>query len=378
MVQPVTRTEAFLGLLEPDGEAPYLLIDSGGPPRWAFPSSTTEVLRSSMTVYTPGTARAVAAWYGARFLVGARLGRLLPGRRRHCDFRLAEVLSAVSGCPTPHFAVASSFDGSRCVVGIIDEQGVSKAFAKVARARDEGAVQRLTAEAEILDRLSGSVGSVRVPRVLHVGAVADYFALTVTGVTGRPGLHPARLGRRRAAAAAEVFSVRGKNTTLGDHLEITVDHPAWARRLDDVRAVTEAVADVTVASGVVHGDFAAWNLLADRGRMGIVDWEQARFDGLPFWDLWHFSVQAAALARSSGALRSIRDAIRGRGMLAETIRWYAARCDVPAGLAPDVLLVYLVTTGIGLIGAASNGAIDAHRALAFRGRLLDEALEALS
>jgi hypothetical protein len=40
--------------------------------------------------------------------------------------------------------------------------------------------------------------------------------------------------------------------------------------------------------------------------------------------------------------------------------------------------VYLVTTGIGLIGAASNGAIDAHRALAFRGRLLDEALEALS
>lgn len=378
MVQRVTRAEAFLGLLEPGGDVPYLMIDAGGRPRWAFPSSTTEVLRSSMTVYTPGTARAVAAWFGARLLLEMGLGQFLPGRHRRCEFLLGEMLSTVSGCATPHFAVASSFDGNRCVVGVIDQDGVSRAFAKVARAGDQRAVRRLTTEAEILGRLSGSVGSVRVPQVLHVGALGDYFALTLTSVTGQPGFHPARLGHRRAAAAAEIFSFRGETTTLAHHLEVTADHPTWERRLDDVRAATAAVADIPMASGVVHGDFAAWNLLEDRGRIGIVDWEQARFDGLPFWDLWHFSVQAAALARSSGALRAIRGAIRGRGMLADTMRWYATRCDIPAGLAPDVLLVYLVTTGIGLIGAASRGAADARRALAFRGRLLDDAVGALS
>jgi hypothetical protein len=109
-----------------------------------------------------------------------------------------------------------------------------------------------------------------------------------------------------------------------------------------------------------------------------VDWEQARFAGLPFWDAWHFTVQAASLARSSGALRAIREAIRGYGALAETLRRYAERCDVPAGISSDVLLVYLVETGIGLIEAASHGAIDARQALAFRGRLLDEAIGVLS
>lgn len=378
MAIPVRRSDAFLGLLQPGGDAPYLVIHDGDRPRWAFPTSSTNVLRASMAVYTPGTVRALTAWYGAGLLLGAGLGRLLPGRRGLARFSLSEQLSTLSGCAAARFAVASSFDGTRCVVGIIDEAGVSRAFAKIARSDDGPATERLRAEAAILDRLAGSVGDVRVPRVLHVGEVEDHFALVMTSVGGQPGVHPSRLGRRRAEAAAEIFAIEGKTTSLGEHLELDVEHPAWSRRLGAVRNATDAVADVPVPSGVVHGDFAAWNLLEDRGRVGIVDWEQARFDGLPFWDLWHFSVQAAALARSSGALRAIREAIRGRGTLAATMRRYAERCGVPDGLAPDVLLVYLVTTGIGLIQAASRGASDARSALAFRGRLLDEALEVLT
>ncbi len=378
MSSSVIRADAFLGLFERGGDVPYLVIDDGDRPRWAFPVSPTNVLRSSMAVYTPGTAKAVAGWYGAGLAVGAGFGRLLPGRRNAVRLSLASTLSTIAACPDAHFAVASSFDGHRCVVGIIDASGTPRAFAKIAWSHDEAAADRFRTEAQVLEHVSGSLTGVRVPRLLHIGTLGDHFALVVTAVPGKPGLHPSRLGRRRIDAATEIFSMRGPGTSLDEHLNIVVADPGWAQRLRDVRGATEAIADLPLASGLVHGDFASWNLLEDRGRVGIVDWEQARFAGLPFWDPWHFTVQAASLARSSGALRAIREAIRGYGALAETLRWYAERCDVPAGISSDVLLVYLVETGIGLIDAASLGATDARQALAFRGRLLDEAMEVLT
>jgi hypothetical protein len=378
MSSSMMEADPFLGLFERGGDVPYLVIDDGDRPRWAFPVSPTNVLRSSMAVYTPGTAKAVAGWYGAGLAVGAGFGRLLPGRRSAVRLSHARTLSTIAACPDAHFAVASSFDGHRCVVGIIDGSGIPRAFAKIAWSDDEAAVDRFRTEAQVLEHVSGSLASVRIPRLLYIGSLGDHFALVVTAVPGKPGLHPSRLGPRRIDAATEIFSLRGPRTSLGEHLNMVVTDPAWAGRLRDVRGATEAIADLPLASGLVHGDFAPWNLLEDRGRVGIVDWEQARFAGLPFWDPWHFIVQAGSLARSSGALRAIREAIRGHGALAETLRRYAERCDVPAGISSDVLLVYLVETGIGLIKAASQGAVDARHALAFRARLLDEAMGVLT
>jgi hypothetical protein len=371
----VTGKQEFLGLLERGGDTPYLVISDEGRPRWAFPTSPTSVLRASMAVYTPGTARAVAAWYGAGAIAAVGLGTLLPGRRRSVHLPLTDALSRIAGIGEAHLAVASSFQGDRCVVAIIDSTGRPRAFAKIAPIEDAGAAERLQTEARTLERVSAAVTHVRVPSVLHLGTLGRHLALVVTVVPGRPGFHPSRLSWRRADAAAEIFSVRGPSTTIDEHLALDVTDPAWRRRLAEVRAATRAVADVPLATGIVHGDFAAWNLLEYRGRVGIVDWEQARFDGLPFWDLWHFVVQAAGLARSSGSLRAVREAIRGRGPLVQTLDRYAEMCEVPSGIATDILLVYLLRTALGLIDAAELGAGDARRGLAFRTRLLDEALE---
>jgi hypothetical protein len=109
-------------------------------------------------------------------------------------------------------------------------------------------------------------------------------------------------------------------------------------------------------------------------RIGIVDWEQARFDGLPFWDLWHFPVQAASLARSTSANRAIHRALQRRGPLWSAVRTYARACDVSEELAIPVLLVYLLTTGASLIQKRDAGGADAIQSLKYRARLLDEAL----
>jgi hypothetical protein len=51
-----------------------------------------------------------------------------------------------------------------------------------------------------------------------------------------------------------------------------------------------------------HNDLGAWNILVDRNSFTAVDWESARADGLPLWDLVYFLTDALATidAREGG------------------------------------------------------------------------------
>jgi len=367
----------FLGLLEPSCDVPYLLVSDGGRLRWAFPAANPSLLRASMAVYTPGTARGITAWYAARVASRAGLSRVIPARRGTLHAPLSRSFATVMGLDEIHLSVASSFDGRRCVVGILDAQGRSRGFAKIAMSSDPDAVARLRREAEVLQRLSGMIESVDIPRVIHVGRLGEFEVMVVTPITGHPGLRPSRLTRKQIEAAVDLFSFRGLPTTIGQHLDIEASQPEWTHRVEAVRAATAAVADRPITSGLVHGDFAAWNLLERRGRLGIVDWEQAQFDGLPFWDLWYYSVQAAVISRSTGALQRVRAAIRGKGPLGDILSRYAARLHIPSDLAPHVLLVFLARTGGPLIDRARAGAPDARRGVPLWMRFLDETLEVL-
>jgi hypothetical protein len=46
-----------------------------------------------------------------------------------------------------------------------------------------------------------------------------------------------------------------------------------------------------------HNDLTTWNLLDDRGRLGIVDWEVASVESLPLTDFFYAVTEAVAVAR---------------------------------------------------------------------------------
>lgn len=373
----VVARDDFPGLLEPGGDVPYLVVSHAGRPRWAFPMSDPKVLAASMTVHTPTTAHAVAAWHAAVVAARAGFGSLLPGRHRRFRARLAPSLAKVVGIDPIHVSVAESFHGGRWVLGMLDGSGVVHGYAKLASTADPVSVSRLRGEAETLTRLQGRLGGLAVPKVLHLGPLEDFEALVITPVVGRPGFDPAMLTKRRVDAAVRIFSIRGPATTIADHLDVSIDDAAWRGRIDAVRAITEGVSDIPLPSGLVHGDFAAWNLIDDGRRVGVIDWDEARFEGLPFWDLWHFAVLGAVTIGNERMRRRIHLAVRGEGMLAESIQAYAEASGVPAGIAPDVLLLYLVQHGIAVRQRAEAGASDARRGLVRWERLLDELIETL-
>jgi aminoglycoside phosphotransferase (APT) family kinase protein len=217
---------------------------------------------------------------------------------------------------------------------------------------------------------------VEIPSVLYLGPVENFEVLVITPIAGRPRFDASTLTRRRVEAAGQIFSLRGPTTTISEHLGFQVDDAGWDRRRIAVLSVTERTADAPVPSGLVHGDFAPWNVIDDGRRVGLIDWEYSRPDGLPFWDLWHFAVLTAVSVGSDRMRRSILRAAGGEGRLAEAIARYAEASGVPARLAPDVLLVYLVRQGATVLEQARSGATDARRGLEPWTRLLDEIIDA--
>jgi Phosphotransferase enzyme family len=368
-----TRDSAFLGLLDAPGSVPYLVVTGDGAPRWAFPMTSSTVLRSSLGVHTPATVTGIAARHGVGLVAAIGLGFLLPGRRLRARPPLAAELSRLVGSSEAHVAVASSAGGERCVLVILDASGQIHAYVKVARSQVQG--DRLRREGEVLANLSGLGPNVSVPEVIYSGMLEGFHTLAITPVPGRPGLRPWRLDERRAEAAAAVFRTRRGTGSLSDHLpNKDLPSPEWRRRLDRTFTVVQRQAAGLVPVGLTHGDFAPWNLLEAGRQIGIVDWEAARADGLPYWDLWHFAVQAATLGGRRSHFASIPRAARGQGSLGAMFQLYARMTGMPEELALYVLMTYLVTTGAALLQGLAIGCADPATALEQRARLLDEAL----
>jgi Phosphotransferase enzyme family len=368
-----TGVSEFLELFRQEGSASYVVLSTEGRPRWVLPLAGRRVLRSAMAVYTPVTLRGLAAWHGARAVVSCGFGQLLPGQRLSARPPLLDSVSQLIGIEGGHVAAASSFDGERGVLCVIDDSGRIRAFVKLAWS-DQHA-ESLRRERDTLERLRGMSMMVRLPRVIFSGELEDVATLVITPVLGRPRLRPGGLSVQLVQASATIFRDHAGRRPLAAGLPIDAEDPEWNRLLGETRAAIEPWAERSVPVGLVHGDFAPWNLLEAGRSIGVVDWEEARFDGLPFWDLWHYAVQTAALTRRSRSRVALHRAIRREGPLWHALRYYASCVDIPVELGRMILPLYLAATGPQPV---RGGGIGEHDHRTFRRRLLQEALEVLS
>src|SRR5918996_2722791 len=366
---------SFLGLLREGTGSPYLVLSDRGRARWALPADHPMVLRSGMRVHTPATPAGMTRWHLARVAAGFGLAGLLPGRRARAEVPVTPALARLLGVDELRIGIAESFGGDRGVLAAIEPSGRVRAFVKVAASSEQA--QRLEREHEILRYLDGVRSIFDVPGPLYQGPLKDYWSLVLTPIRGRSGLATWKLDRRRVDAAAAVFGSGHGHGELLDRLPAEAPHDAaWTGRLEAARSVLAGTAGGPLPLGLVHGDFAPWNVFVRGSRVGVLDWESADRRGLPYWDLWHFAVSALHIIRPPAALRPVREAIHGRGILMPALRRYADRIGVPLDRARSVLILYLTLSGLKLLEEVPEGRPDHALALASRERLLDEALGA--
>jgi hypothetical protein len=76
-----------------------------------------------------------------------------------------------------------------------------------------------------------------------------------------------------------------------------------------------------------HGDFAPWNLLRTRDGWVLLDWEHSSRSKPPFFDLWHYLLQAHSLL-GRPSTRALLDALKERrGWVRTALVEYARGCE---------------------------------------------------
>jgi Phosphotransferase enzyme family len=230
-------------------------------PRWLLPRGPRRAARAALGVYQPIAARARIGWEVARLLASTGLMQLLPGGGAPSE----EVRAALA----PHvprrstYSVLRANHPGRYVALIVGASGRPHGLAKVAT--DESAGVALEAEAENIERLGALLESpIRAPRIL----ARSPDVLLLEPVRWVPRARPWML-------PAEVAEGLG-------------------------RAFTRSP-DGSARGGMTHGDCAPWNLLRERDGWVFVDWEEARSDGPPLFDVAHWLVQSHILVGKPSA-----------------------------------------------------------------------------
>jgi Phosphotransferase enzyme family len=271
--------------------------------RFALPRAPRRVATAGVRAYQPVTLRGRLGWESARAV--ARVGgfRLLP--RATAPSRNVR---AIVGKYVPRggtFAVARANSPGRHVALILDGQGECRAVAKVAST--EVARHALAREAEALRKFGPALGSpLQAPRIID----QSEGCLLLEPVRWHPRSRPWLLPEEVAAALGTFFRNGASDG----------------------------------AAGRAHGDFAPWNVLATTDGWTVLDWEEARTDAPPFYDLFHYLVQSHALLGRPSRNRLLQG-LEGLGWVASAIRSYANASGTSCAGVDQHLLNYLRESG---------------------------------
>jgi hypothetical protein len=327
-----------LGIKCSDGEEsePYLAIPGNYGPRWLIPEKSRASI-SVLDAWRPYRISAQAKWLAMRLAARAGALRHLPSITRIAVSR-AKVLQWQQRCGIQSQSaemvvlVGNPSPDSKLITFLLNDAGQIAAVLKVGVTAGGG--RSILYEAEVLDRLKPYCWA---PDLLSI----------------HPDLH--------AATQEYVYGAMPCRTFHPEYLDLLCRLPRYSdiclsavakemsQRLSPYRCYLDKLAprvldkslsyldrDVTVPTLLVHGDFAPWNLRCNpiRGYV-LVDWEWAKMDGLPAYDLLHFQFTDYRLF---GGKNGCYHSIRSNPIHAD----YFSRMDLDISLLPYLSVAYLL------------------------------------
>lgn len=138
-------------------------------------------------------------------------------------------------------------------------------------------------------RLLGEIQHTR-----HTPGCAELFQtprLTAFAIPFIKGQSPSPTALDEVASVLESWVFQSEET-LGDL-------PAWKRlqaALPERNPALDKIESSRVATTLVHGDFAPWNIkVTPQNSWVVLDWERGEAPGVPGWDWFHFFIQSQVL-----------------------------------------------------------------------------------
>lgn len=110
----------------------------------------------------------------------------------------------------------------------------------------------------------------------------------------------------------------------------------------DLMGVIKRLNAVNVPFGLYHGDFVPYNVRVLKDRLFVLDWEFARQNYPPFFDLFHFLFQGHFQIRGLPVEKIIQKKIWGHRENMQLIKTYANLIQVPPENILDFFKLYLL------------------------------------
>jgi len=342
-------------------------------PRWFIPLASPAVCSAGFDLYTPARATARLKRLAARAAVYTRLpfwyrDQVVIAQREPSSLQRAMselfpghglALAFSSGAP----------EGARnrkASAAVIDSDGTILAFLKIAVTPLARAL--LERETENLRRLS-SMDGVRgfVPSLLSAGEIDGIYTTAQAPLAG--GAAPTPIGpmhheflSRLARQTAEPAATRLVAELPRRIASLAEPHPELSAALEQALAGLE---NQRMATGLVHGDFAPWNLRRAGNVIRAFDWEYGHLDGPAGLDEIHYRLQVGYLLDNWTVEKAVADLTR-----TDILSRYCSQSRQSSRHA--LLMLYLVDTLARLYGEGYDRANDMVK---WHARLLDRLRE---
>jgi hypothetical protein len=273
-------------------------------PRWFIPVESPAVSSAGFNLYTPARTLARLKRVAARAAVYSRLpfwyrDQILIAQRESSPLEAA-MSRLFPGCRLSFALSSGAPEGARnrkASAAVIDSDGTILAFLKLAVT--PLARSLLAREVEVLQSLSKNKRLHQlVPQPLTAEEIDGVYVTAQAPLPGGPAPTPIGLMHRELLshfacgpmiAPAQTQLVGTLPTRIANLPE---PHPELSAALDDTLAVLEGQ---RMASGVMHGDFAPWNLRRRGKTASAFDWEYGNLDAPAGLDEIHYRLQVGYL-----------------------------------------------------------------------------------
>jgi hypothetical protein len=190
--------------------------------------------------------------------------------------------------------------------------------------RHEASILSLLAGADVVGR-AAERRTFRVPHVLYQGRWHDREVLAVSDVGGRSWYRGRRLVLPAAVTRQVAYAAGVRRSVLGTS-EFWRDIAERVRRLADSHALDAGIVGALAAAmdkveswhasaefdlGLVHGDWAPWNMASAGSRIAVWDWERSRVSGPIGFDSVFFSFQVDLWMRGLPPQQALERAVSG-------------------------------------------------------------------
>lgn len=300
----------------------YSILPSQSSPRWLLPMNSHACAVRAAEVIVPHSRRAKVAKAALRVLIASGgLSSLSPQLTISADAepRWLEMISELAATKDASIAFAFGTPGLFRKLTLLVMHPNSEPLAYIKLPMTSQAGDRIAREGEVLNQLGTSFLRPYVPQVLHSGAWRGMNALSITA--GPAVLAPVRFGELHLKLLQQIWKVRPTQRT-GDEIialvraalqRVLMTFPEQIAALccNALECAKALLHSVVVPCGLMHGDFAPWNLRRQGEGLYAFDWESAQWDVPIVWDIAHYTTQLSSLLGLKLSFESITPHIEG-------------------------------------------------------------------